>query len=219
MQDSDRYLGSLGVFHSSRNPLLARAKLSRLRPTQFTVGYAEVEQKAHLWARLGKKRRKIEVERHVFPAVIGPGHDYFIVDHHHLGIALLDEGIEEIFVSVLDDLSWLKLPVFWRTMEFRSWSHPYDNRGKRRDYGDIPQRLTQLKDDPYRSLAGLVRGAGGFAKDQAPFVEFLWADYFRPHIGPRIIKTDPRRATREGLRLAQSNQARYLPGWSGKASV
>jgi hypothetical protein len=207
------------VFHSSRSPALAHAQLKRLRPTQLTVGYAECELKARQWAQLGKKQRKIEIERHVFPAVIGLGHDYFIVDHHHLGIALIEEGIDEVPVAVLDDLSWLEPAVFWRTMEFRSWAHPYDNRGNRREYGDIPQKLTQLENDPHRSLAGLVRGAGGFAKDQAPFVEFLWADFFRPHVAAKIIKNDPRRATREGLRLAQSKQARYLPGWSGKPSA
>jgi hypothetical protein len=207
------------VYHSTRNPSLARAQLKGLRPTQLSVGYAEVELKAREWARLGKKRRKDQLEHHVFPAVLGPGDNYFIVDHHHLGIALLDQGIEEVFVTPLDDMSWLKPSVFWRTMEFRAWSHPYDNRGRRRDYRDMPQRLTQLKDDPYRSLAGLVRNAGGFAKDQAPFVEFLWADFFRPLVAARLINNDPRRATREGMRLARSNSARYLPGWSGKASV
>jgi hypothetical protein len=204
------------VYYSTRNPSLARASLTQVRPTQFTVGRAEVARKADQWAALGKKRRKIEIEHHVFPAVIGPGGSYFIVDHHHLGVALLEEGIEEVFVTVLDDLSWLKPSVFWRTMEFRSWSHPYDSRGIRRDYRDMPPRLAELEDDPYRSLAGLVRAAGGFAKDQAPFVEFLWADFFRQHIAGRSLKRGFRRATREGLRLAQSSEARYLPGWSGK---
>ena len=207
------------MFHSIRNPSLARTPLARLRPTQFTVGYAEVEVKARQWARLGKKRRKIELEHHVFPAVLGPGRDYFIVDHHHLGIALLEEGMKEVFVAVLDDLSWLKPSVFWRTMEYRSWTHPYDDHGNRRDYRDMPQRLTQLEDDPYRSLAGLVRGAGGYAKDQAPFVEFLWADFFRPQISARTIKREPGRAAREGLRLARSPEARYLPGWSGQPAA
>jgi hypothetical protein len=207
------------VYHVSGNPSLARARLSRLRPTQFSVGYLEVEQKARQWARLGKKHLNVEIERHVFPAVLGPGREYFIIDHHHLGIALLDEGIRDVLVAVLDDLSWLEPTVFWRTLEFRSWSHPYDHRGQRRDYRDMPRRLTQLEDDPYRSLAGLVRGAGGFAKDQAPFVEFLWADFFRPRVAARLITKEPRRATRDGLRLAKSNEARYLPGWSGKAAT
>jgi hypothetical protein len=207
------------VYHVTRNPALARVPLKRLRPTQLSVGYLEVELKSRQWARLGKRERKLQLEHHVFPAVLGPGKNHYIVDHHHLGIALLREGIEDVFVATLDDMSWLAPRVFWRTMEFRSWSHPYDHEGKRRDYRDMPQGLAQLKDDPYRSLAGLVRGAGGFAKDQAPFVEFLWAEYFRPLIAARLIKKDPRRAAREGTRLARSPAARYLPGWTGKASV
>jgi hypothetical protein len=204
------------MYHTHRNPVLSRVPLKRLRPTQLSVGYAEVALKARQWARLGKKGRKLQLEHHVFPSVLGPGKEYYIVDHHHLGIALLEQGVEDVFVTVLDDMSWLEPPVLWRTMEFRAWSHPYDHRGLRRDYRDMPQRLTQLKDDPYRSLAGMVRDAGGFAKDQAAFVEFLWADYFRPLIAVAAIKKDPRRATRAGVRVARSHAARYLPGWTGK---
>jgi hypothetical protein len=183
------------------------------------VGYAEVELKAAQWSKLGKKHRKLEIEHHVFPSVLGPGGEHFIIDHHHLGVALIEEGVQEALVTTLDDLSWLKPAVFWRTLEFRSWSHPYDHRGRRRDYREMPRRLTQLEDDPYRSLAGLVRDAGGFAKDQAPFVEFLWADFFRSRVAAGTIKKDPQRATHEGMRLAQSGAARYLPGWSGKSAM
>jgi hypothetical protein len=204
------------VYQLSHHPTVAKVRLSRLRPTQISVGYAEVELKAKQWSTLSKKRLSVELERHLFPAVIGPGGDHFIVDHHHLGIALMEQGIQDAFVAVLDDLSWLEPAVFWRTMEFRAWSHPYDNRGERRDYRDIPTSLTKLQNDPYRALAGLVRNAGGFAKDQAPFVEFLWADFFRPRVAARAIKKDPLKAAREGVRLAQSSEARYLPGWSGK---
>src|ERR1019366_3353300 len=91
------------VYHLTRNPSLARVRLARLRPTQLTVGYVEVTLKAQEWARLAGKPRKLELEQHVFPAVLGPGSEYFIVDHHHLGIALIDEGIKDVFVTVLDD--------------------------------------------------------------------------------------------------------------------
>jgi hypothetical protein len=37
----------------------------------------------------------------------------------------------------------------------------------------MPKKLTKLQNDAYRSLAGLVRLAGGYAKDEAPFSEFL----------------------------------------------
>ena len=206
------------MYQVSRNPSLASVRLARIRPTQLTVGYLEVALKAREWARLPKKRLKAEIDSHVFPAVIGPGGDYFIIDHHHLGIALLEEGIKEGCVAVLDDLSYLEPAVFWRTLEFRAWSHPYDRRGRHCDYRDIPRRLKDLQDDPYRSLAGLVRRAGGYAKDQAPFVEFLWADFFRPRVPARLIRRATARATQLGLRLAHSSDARYLPGWSGKSN-
>ncbi|MGA2860925.1 MAG: ParB-like protein [Steroidobacteraceae bacterium] len=200
-----------------RNVVLVRAKLAQLRPTQFSVGYAEVELKAAEWKRLKKKERQQVLESHVFPAVLGLEGAYYIVDHHHLGIALIEQGLKEVWVTKLDDLSWLEPGIFWRTMEFRSWTHPYDHRGRRRDFADMPRKLIRLQNDPYRSLAGLVRLAGGYAKDLAPFSEFLWADFFRPQVSARLIADERVRATRMGVKLARSNDACYLPGWIGNA--
>jgi hypothetical protein len=200
----------------ARNVALVRARLAQLRPTQLSVGYAEVELKAAEWKKMKKKQRQHALESHVFPAVLGPDDAYYIVDHHHLGIALIEEGLKEVWLTRLDDMSWLAPAIFWRTMEFRAWTHPYDRRGRRRDYVDMPRKLTQLQNDPYRSLAGLVRMAGGYAKDNAPFSEFLWADYFRSRVDARLIAEQRTRATRIGVKLARSVEARYLPGWIGK---
>lgn len=202
----------------ARNVALVRAKLAQLRPTQFSVGYTEVERKAAEWKKLKKKQRPQVLESHVFPAVLGPDEAYYIVDHHHLGIALIEEGQKEVWVTRLDDMSWLDPAVFWHTMEFRSWAYPYDHRGRRRDYADMPRKLTRMQNDPYRSLAGLVREGGGYAKDLAPFSEFLWADFFRQRVGARLIADEQPRATRMGIKLARSSDARYLPGWIGKAA-
>lgn len=201
------------------NPALVRAKLAQLRPTQFSVGYAEVELKATEWKKLKRKQRHQQLESHVFPAVLGLEGAYYIVDHHHLGIALMEEGLKEVWVATLDDLSWLEPAIFWRTMEFRAWTHPYDHRGRRREYAEMPKKLTKLQNDPYRSLAGLVRLAGGYAKDQAPFSEFLWADFFRPRIGARLIADQQAQATSMGVKLARSRAARYLPGWIAKTAA
>ena len=91
----------------------------------------------------------------------------------------------------------------------------FDARGERRPCTDIPARITDLADDPHRSLAGLLRSAGGFAKDASPFAEFLWADYLRPHISRAQIRKTLDAALREAQGLAKSPLARYLPGWSG----
>jgi hypothetical protein len=190
----------------------------KLRPTQMSVGLAEVAAKRREWAKLGDKQRHKQLRRQVFPAVLGPGKRCFILDHHHLGLALIEEGISRVWVALQDDLSWLAADVFWRTMEFRAWAHPFDERGVRHDCGDIPARLTQLQDDPYRTLANRVHEAGGYAKSATPFAEFLWADFLRARIGLGAARRGSPQAVRTGVRLARSGAARYLPGWSGRRS-
>ena len=191
------------------------AALLELRPTQMTAGLAEVALKRREWADLSKKARKQLLSSHWFPAVLGPRGRNYIVDHHHLGLALHEEGVTRVKLMVLDDLSYLSQTIFWRVMEQRNWVHPFDETGRRRPYTDIPASVTELADDPYRSLAGMLRTAGGFAKDTSPFAEFLWADYLRPHITRAAIRKGIDTALREAQGLAKSPLARYLPGWAG----
>lgn len=202
--------------HHYHHHHLIPESLLKLRPTQMSVGLAEVATKRREWTRLGNKQRHKRLQRQVFPAVLGPDKRCYILDHHHLGLALIEEGVRKVWVSLQDDLSWLSLPVFWRTMEFRAWAHPFDEHGRRRDYSDIPARLTQLQDDPYRTLANRVQDAGGYAKSVMPFAEFLWADFLRGRIGPAAARRASPLAVRTGVRLARSAAARYLPGWSGR---
>jgi len=199
---------------------LIQVSLSALHPTQMTVGAAEVASKRTQWASLKRTERERTLSAHWFPAVRGPRERYYIVDHHHLGLALNEESVESVWVMLLDDLSETVGEQFWRLMEFHRWAHPYDERGRRREYDAIPDSVAKLRDDPYRSLAGFVRKAGGYAKDAAPFTEFLWADFFRPRFARKKLvagKTGmlPDDALREALAMARSPAARYLPGWSG----
>lgn len=203
------------MYGSDQQKHLTEVELAKLQPTQITVGLAEVVQKRATWAALGKKARRALIESHVFPAVLGPRQRYYITDHHHLGLALLEEGVDRVKAVVLDDLSYLALPTFWRVMEQKNWAHPFDRSGERSPYDAIPNRIEQLVDDPYRSLAGFLRLAGGYAKDTSPFAEFLWADYLRPQIARTQILKSMDTAVREALGLAKSPLARYLPGWSG----
>jgi hypothetical protein len=194
---------------------LVPAKLAALRPTQMTVGYREVKAKRKHWKTLSKKARKAAIESHWFPAVLGPDNAYFIVDHHHLGLALIEEDVTDVKAMLLKDLSWLDETIFWRMMEHNQWVHPFGTDGKRQDFSRLPTVLTDLKDDPYRSLAGELRTAGGYAKDATPFSEFLWADYLRPKIALASIRKDFAKALEAALNHAHAQDARYLPGWSG----
>jgi hypothetical protein len=93
--------------------------------------------------------------------------------------------------------------------------HPFDDAGRRRHYRDIPKSVTGLVDDPFRSLAGELRRAGGFAKDTTPFSEFLWADFLRRRMKAKAVKADFDHAIEKALQLAKSAEAGYLPGWCG----
>lgn len=194
---------------------LVHGKLSELHPTQITVGKAEVLLKRKSWEGLGKKERSGMLESHWFPTVIGPNDQHYIVDHHHFGLALLEEGVKKVWLMVLKDLSWLDQGTFWNVMNHHQWVHPYDSDGAPRDFDAIPRHIEKLQDDPYRSLAGEVRCAGGYAKDVTPFSEFLWADFFRPRIAVDRIENQFHKAVTKGIKLARTQEARYLPGWSG----
>ena len=194
-----------------------KANLNEIRPTQVSIGYVEVIKKRAEWRELTKKQKSTLLDEHWFPSIIGPKSQYYIIDHHHLGMALHQERQVEVNLTVLKDLSWLDKNTFWRVMEFHQWVHPYDERGQRVAFNDIPNSVAKLRDDPYRSLAGLVRDEGGFAKDLTPFSEFLWADFFRTKISKKAI-SNLNEALTSAVKFAKTKEASYLPGWAGKSS-
>ena len=61
----------------------------------------------------------------------------------------------------------------------------------------------------------VTSSAGGFAKDTTPFSEFLWADFLRRRIKPRLLETDFDAALEKALKIARSKDAAFLPGWCG----
>jgi hypothetical protein len=112
-------------------------------------------------------------------------------------------------------LSELGFDEFWFTLESRSWAHPFDAEGKRRSYGNMPKTVFDLTDDLFRSLSGALKRAGGYAKNKAPFSEFLWADFLRSRIALECIERDFYGALMLALNLSRSIETRFLPGWLG----
>jgi hypothetical protein len=198
-----------------REPVLHPVAILDLRPTQITVGMREVKEKC---ARL-RERKTTKIGKflgdHMIPVIKGPKDRLYVIDHHHLSLALHREGIRDILVTVVADLSELDMDAFWTVLDHRSWMHPYDDSGRRRTYRDIPKSVTELKDDPFRSLAGELRRVAGFAKDTTPFSEILWADFLRRRMKRSNVEKDFKAALKEALKLAKSQDAHYLPGWCG----
>jgi len=200
-----------------REPVLTTVAIADLRPTQITVGMREVAAKRKRWRETGTKQGEKFLGKHTMPVVLGPKQRHFIIDHHHLARALHDEGVEDVAVTIVANLNKLEIDAFWIVMDSRNWMHPFDAKGQRRHYSDIPKSVTDMVDDPFRSLAGELRRSGGFAKDTTPFSEFLWADFLRRRVKKKLIENDFERAVEKALELARSMDADYLPGWCGPA--
>jgi len=200
----------------TREPMLRPVPILELRPTQMTVGMREVEERRKHWRdQEGAKKRRAFLEKHLIPVILGPGDRHYIVDHHHLALALHKEGLKKLYVTVVADLSFVDAETFWFVLDQKDWMHPFDTKGERRNEKAIPKNVEQLEDDPYRSLAGELRRMGGYAKDTTPFSEFLWADFLRRRVKKRLVQKDFTRALERSLKLAKEKEASYLPGWCG----
>ena len=184
-----------------------------LAPTQMTVGMREVNVKRGRWRARSSREAANHLTKLRIPVVLGPNARHYLIDRHHHVLALHDEGIRELTVLLVANLSTLGFDEFWTTLERRNWTHPFDDEGRRRCYHDMPETVDNLRDDPFRSLAGAVKRAGGYTKDKTPFSEFSWADFLRCRIPRELVERDFGRALAIAMLLANGAEAAALPGW------
>jgi hypothetical protein len=198
-----------------RDPKLITVAIEELHPTQITVGFREVAERRKSWRRKTDKKQPKFLGKHMIPVLLGPKGRHYVIDHHHLLRALHDEGVKDILIATIADLRAVHPDSFWPLLDNKHWCHPYDAKGRRRDFADIPSSITKLRDDPYRSLASELRRAGGYAKDATPFSEFIWADFLRRHIAVKEIEKNFPSALAQALTVSKTEIANYLPGWCG----
>ncbi len=199
-------------------PTLKPVLIATLRPTQITVGLREVAERRRHWRRKRGKSAAKFLGKHMIPVVLGPGEHHYLIDNHHLARALYDEGVKSVLTTVVADLRRLDAAAFWFVMDNRGWLHPSDERGRRLSHTELANTVGGLRDDPFRSLAGELRRAGGFAKETMPFAEFPWADFLRRRMKRKLVLKNFNLALKEALTLAKSDVADYLPGWCGPAA-
>ena len=192
--------------------------LEDMLPTQITVGMHAMRHKAHHLRQLKDKPKRLKeyLDDKPIEVVLGPGCKAYIIDHHHLALALLHEGYKKAQVHVVADFSDAKTQEdFWKKMEEKKYVHPYDENGKLRAISAIPKHLKDMIDDPYRSLAGFVRDLGIYKKVTTPFAEFEWADYFRKLIPLKDVNDHFSKALKLAASLARLPGAAHLPGFLG----
>jgi hypothetical protein len=209
--------------------------IDMIHPTQITVGYAEVAVKMD---ELMKYEKAGTLEKYLrskpIPCVLGPDNIAYISDHHHLGLALtvlasewgknnpkkprLENPYVHCMFNVQYDFSKSKLDKkgFFKVLDSLRLLHPYNEFGEKVKK-QIPTRLIDLKNDSYRALAGFVRKSGGYSKIDMPYLEFMWADFFREHVTQEELDKNMKGMVLKCITLALSDEAKNLPGWKGIA--
>ncbi len=91
----------------NHNGHIYRCKLESAHPTQITAGYYEVALKRQAWRVMKKQDREKYLDDHCVPAILGHEGEHYIVDHHHLCLALLEEGVKHVWIAQLADFSAL----------------------------------------------------------------------------------------------------------------
>lgn len=208
-----------------------------LSPTQTTVGMAEVDSRTtELQAmQVNSDERGIKkyLKDHPVEGVIrklktnSGGEEktvykMYIVDGHHVSVASHKAGINRVYVNVRKDWSDLSDSEFWEKMKKKDWTYLKDmDTGRAITEMELPRSITELKDSPYRSLAWMVRKAGGYEKNDLPFSEFRWAEVFKKEI-PQIDLTSSegvKAALEPALKLARDPRYSQLPGFIADPSV
>ena len=197
-----------------------RVSVDDLHPSQMSVGYLEVHEKQNRLHQMKKKELDDYLYNHKVPVVLGIDKKMFIIDHHHLCMAAHNLGLSHVYVEVLEDWSHLSEYEFWSAMKKEQYVWMYDENGNEipnLDYSKyLPSSIKGCKDDPYRSIAGFVRKAGGFQKSMKPFAEFVWANFFRKKLPlPNDVSTVPECVISSAINLARSPLASNLPGFDG----
>ena len=188
-------------------------QIADIRPTQLTLGFAEVARRAAKISKMSANERDAYLQRKAIPYVIGPGQQLYIVDHHHLARALWSIDIWEVALGEeIADWSSMEIKPFWRKMESKGYCWPIDADGNRRPYAAIPDHISELTDNVWRSLARRVRGEA-FEDLDTPFQEFMWGDYFRTFMSRRLIELEFDLAAEMATKLAHLDEAQDLPGY------
>jgi hypothetical protein len=190
-------------------------EVAMLHPTQFAVGYWEIDRRAEKVSNKSGKKLLKYMEEHVGKIVVGPAGEPYIIDRHHLACIMQRTGKSPtIFAIVEANFMAMNEESFWKELIARKWTYLYDENGKGPlDWKLLPKHIKDLRDDPFRSLAWSIRELGGFEKTSEPFAEFQWADFFRSKLPADNANGKMEQLTEEALKLCHTPGARGLPGF------
>ena len=164
-----------------------KVNTAELAPTQATIGGFEVLLKSDRYKLMSPSAIEDYLtdkkDRGKPPQVVKGLHRYFVVDGHHTLSGILKAWKpRELEVELREDYSHLQAPEdFWKKMVDEGLF--YDRcLGETVKPIDLPGRFEDLLDDPFRSVAWLIRKMGAYDDLKLPYQEFRVADFLREHM-------------------------------------
>lgn len=176
-----------------------------LKPTQFSLGFKDVDNKIDRIKKHGHDATK------KVPVVAGPDGLLYIIDHHHFVRAMWECGHHHVEVDIVANYSHLSEKKFWSKMKKMKYVFLLDafGKGPHSPY-DLPSSIRCMSDNPYRSLAWILREAGAFNKSTVPFAEFYWAQLLRKNLKATDIFSS--NALQKATKICRT-KGKKLPGF------
>ncbi len=199
--------------------------LSKLSPTQFTIGhYAMLDKRDKMIRKYdkglkGKDKLRKYLLKKTAPAYLAQNDRYYIVDRHHTSRALYeaDLPIKEFPIEVIEDLSHLSMAEFFEYLDQINGLYLYERGQGPLEAFYLPQYIWELSNDPYRSLSWMIREEGAYENVEVNFLEFLWANYLRKHIHLKDSSVyELKKNLKRAIEMAQDSAASHLPGYRSK---
>jgi len=168
-------------------------------PTQFAVGMLEVQCKIGKYESLSPNELEKYLKSHLAPMVVGPD-GFYITDRHHMAKALFDSDIDDtekvMWLNVTDNYANSALETFWQEMVDNGQVWLYDQKGVQpMTPWYLPKSWDAMIDDPFRSLAWMLRNSGGYGKVDTDYSDFMWTNFLRDNIvltqTKKTAKLDP----------------------------
>jgi len=141
-----------------------------LHPAQAAVGFAAVKRKHDKDYKTEKKAQtRMDQPGSALPFVLGPNGIPYLVDSHHTISALEASGHHSVNVTLKKICDWSHMTKddFYRSMKRENFMNGTDRIDSEKNPNAkpvrvdvakaIPDKIPALKDDPWRSLAALVR--------------------------------------------------------------
>lgn len=195
--------------------------ISNIHPSQFAIGSYSIKYKS---GKIEKEWAENELTKYikeeVNPAVFGPDHKIWIIDGHHFHYSLfkanIPEDLKRSYIEIIADFRNKSEKKFQAYMIKNQYVFLKDQKFNDIKFKELPNTVGSLRNNPYRSLAWIVRKHEGFDKSDTPFAEFMWGEFYKNNgikLEKRFEADRDADKLKEAISLSSTEEASYLPGF------